>query len=149
VDEETGKPIPNLQLRAVREQTRDPLRFWRGDGVAVRTGADGQFLAAGLPPGDYAVEIFPQTGSDKRVLTTFTEKDLDKTDLDYEHTYWPGGHGPEAALPVAVVSGATVQVGSIPVRKVPYSGTGIPACVALKPTQAGMPVPLIPLASQR
>jgi uncharacterized protein (DUF2141 family) len=119
IDDETGKPIPDLQIRASHARTQG-MRFFPGDAVAGKTGADGQFVIAGLPPGDYAVEIFPQTGVDKRVLTEFTEKDAEKTDLDYEHTYWPGGHGPEAALPMTVAAGGTAYVGTLHAKKVPY-----------------------------
>jgi hypothetical protein len=66
------------------------------------------------------VEIGPQTEADKRVLTKFSEQDVKTVEWDYEHTYWPGGHGQEAALPMTVASGATVDIGQIRVKKVPY-----------------------------
>ncbi len=62
----------------------------------------------------------PQTAPDKRVLTQFTEKDTQTVERDYENTYWPGGHGMEMALPLTISSGATVDVGVLRVRKVPY-----------------------------
>jgi len=55
IDGETRKPIPNLQLRAVRESTGATRRFVSS--VATHTGLDGQFLAFGLPPGEYVVEL--------------------------------------------------------------------------------------------
>jgi hypothetical protein len=116
VDDDTGKPISKFRLRAVRARTRGP-RFLSGDTVSGETGADGQFVFAGLPPGDYSVEIPPQSAPEKRVLTQFTEKDLETVDLDYERTYWPGGQGPEVTVPVTVRSGATVQVGTLRARK--------------------------------
>lgn len=113
-----GKSIPNLRLRAVHENTRG-VRFFPG-GVDAKTDAEGRFLAASLPPGNYVAEVFPQTGAQERVLTSFTERDTEKVDLDYEHTYWPDGHGAEAARPVTVSAGATVDIGILHVRKIPY-----------------------------
>lgn len=119
VDDDTGKPAANLRLRVVRAQSRG-MRFFPGDGVAVTTGADGQFLSSGLAPGEYAVEILRQRDGDKRVLTRFSEEDAEATDLDYENSFWPGGQGAEAALPVRVAFGASVWVGRLHARKVPY-----------------------------
>lgn len=118
VDEDTGKPIANLRLSAVRK--RSARGFLRGDGTPSKTDAEGRFVATGLSPGEYAVEIGPQAEPDKRVLTRFTVKDAEAVERDYERTYWPGGHGQEAALPMPVASGATVNTGQLPVRKVPY-----------------------------
>jgi hypothetical protein len=41
-------------------------------------------------------------------------------DLDYEQSYWPGGGGLDTALPIAVGSGAVVEVGRLALRRVPY-----------------------------
>jgi hypothetical protein len=119
LDEETEKPVPDLQLWAVHARDFSG-RFLPEDGTAARTGKDGSFVVKGLSTGGYAVEIVPQTERAKRVLTKFTEEDLKTVDLDYEHTYWPGGHGGDAAFPVTVEPGATVTVGTLHARKVPY-----------------------------
>ena len=117
VDEETGKPIAKLHLTALRMSTmRGGLEPF---GSAAVTDGDGQFAVTGLAPGDYAVEIKAQGAQDKRVLTRLPGEDA-AAERDYEHTYWPGGHGADAALPVTVGSGATVHIGKLPVRKVPY-----------------------------
>jgi hypothetical protein len=117
VDEETGKPIAKLHLRAVRVNAR--MGGFELGGTAAITDGDGQFAATGLAPGEYAVEIKAQGEQEKRVLTRLPGEDA-ATERDYEHTYWPGGHGADAALPVMVGSGATVHIGKLPVRKVPY-----------------------------
>ena len=88
-------------------------------GTPATTDSDGQFAVTGLAPGEYAVEIKAQGEQEKRVLTRLPGEDA-ATERDYEHTYWPGGHGADAALPVMVGSGATVHIGKLPVRKVPY-----------------------------
>jgi hypothetical protein len=117
VDEETGKPIAKLHLRAARMNAR--LGGFEPGSTPATTDSDGQFAVTGLAPGEYAVEIHPQFAQEKRVLTQ-TPKDLPTAEPDYEHTYWPGGHGEDAALPVTIGSGATVHIGRLPVRKVPY-----------------------------
>ena len=118
VDEETGEPIPNLLLRAVR---KSGLGYgFRPDGPSATTDSEGRFTATGLEPGEYAAEVRPQTTPEKRVLTRFTENDTKAAERDYEHTYWPGGHGVDTAFPVSVASGASMDVGVLRVRKVPY-----------------------------
>jgi Carboxypeptidase regulatory-like domain len=117
VDEETGKPIAKLYLRAARMNAR--LGGFEPGGTPATTDSDGQFAVTGLGPGEYAMEIHPQAAQDKRVLTQ-TPKDSPTAEPDYEHTYWPGGHGEDAALPVTIGSGVTVHIGKLPVRKVPY-----------------------------
>jgi Carboxypeptidase regulatory-like domain len=118
VDEGTRKPIANLRLSAV--QVRKSSSFWFPGAPPARTDADGKFVLSGLKPGDYAVEIGRQTDEEQRVLTKFTDKDAAAVDLDYEHSYWPGGHGQEAVQPLTVVSGGTLHVGVLPVKKGPY-----------------------------
>ncbi len=117
VDEETREPIPNLRLRAVRATVQGAFFPYN---PAVTTNGDGQFAATSLEPGEYAVEILPQTAPEKRVLTQFTARDAEAAERDYERTYWPGGHGVDTVLPVTLTSGATVDVGVLRVRKVPY-----------------------------
>ena len=117
VDEDTREPIANVRLRAVRASVQG--RFFPYD-PPVTTDADGRFAATNIQPGEYAVEILQQTAPDKRVLTQFTEKDTQTVERDYETAYWPGGHGMDMAMPVTLTSGATLDVGVLPVRKVPY-----------------------------
>jgi hypothetical protein len=119
VDADNGKPIAGLRVMAVAARPHG-ARFLPGAGVPAKTDADGRFVAEYLAPGDYAVEIVRQSAEDARVLTKFTEKDTEKVDLDYEQTYWPGGHGAASALPVTVAWGGVVNIGSLPVRKVEY-----------------------------
>ncbi len=118
IDEDTGEPIANLRLSAVRR--RRIIGFSLGDGAPTSTDAEGKFAATGLPPGEYAVRIDLQTEQDKRVLTEFSAEGAKTVERDYERTYWPGGHGQEAVLPVTLVSGATMDVGRLSVKKVPY-----------------------------
>ena len=117
VDEENREPLPNLRLRVVRASVTGGLY---PDGPSATTDGDGHFAATSLEPGEYAVEILPQTAPEKRILTQFTEKDTQTVERDYENTYWPGGHGMDMAMPVTLTSGATVDVGVLRVRKVPY-----------------------------
>lgn len=118
VDEDTGKPLAGIRLNA--SQVSKYGQVWPAGGSSGKTDTSGAFVLGELPPGDYAVEIGPQIESAKRVLTKFTGKDVKAVDQDLERTYWPGGHGQESVLPVPVSSGATVNIGQIAVKKVPY-----------------------------
>lgn len=113
-----GRPLPDLRLQAVHENAR-AMRFLPF-GTEAKTDAEGRFVIASLAPGDYAVEIGPQAAAPDRLLTAFTEADAEKVDQDYERTYWPGGHGAESALPVSAPAGATVDIGTLRIQKIPY-----------------------------
>jgi hypothetical protein len=117
VNEDTREPIPNVRLRVVRTSVTGGFY---PDGPSATTDGEGHFAATSLEPGEYAVEILPQTAPEKRVLPQFTEKDTQTVERDFENTYWPGGHGMAMAMPLTLTSGATMDVGVLPVRKVPY-----------------------------
>jgi hypothetical protein len=55
-----------------------------------------------------------------RVLSKFSDKDIKAVEQDFEHTYWPGGHGAEEALPVTLFPSAIVNIGVLPVKKTSY-----------------------------
>jgi hypothetical protein len=117
IDGATGQPIPNFRLHAVVLVQGSA----RGIGsVALQTDSSGNFRAMGLPPGGYAVEALPQSTGVKHLLTAFTDNDLSVVDYDFEHSYWPGGHGLDAALPVQVLAGESASIGSLRVTKAPY-----------------------------
>jgi hypothetical protein len=126
VNEETGKPVAKLPLKARRVNPSSGALEPFGPDVV--TDANGEFQVTGLAPAEYAVEVHSRTpggekaaaNQAKRVLTSLPPGDEKAGETDWEHTFWPGGHGEDAVLPVAVGSGATVHIGRIPVRKVPY-----------------------------
>jgi hypothetical protein len=122
VDEDTGKPIAGVRLAAARLGLPWVVAFGRTpfDGPLVTTDGDGQFRSGDLTPGQYMVSLGEQTIHGDRLRTDFSEKDLKAVDLDFPHTYWPGGHDAESATPVTVDPGATVSVGKISVKKVPH-----------------------------
>jgi hypothetical protein len=117
VDAETGRPMAKLTLYALHVFRTGGL--WPNGPSAV-TNAEGEFEVKDLAPGQYAVEVRSDTAREKRFITGFTAKDTETIDQDYEHTYWPGGRGADAAQPVTLGSGATVDVGKIAVRMGPY-----------------------------
>jgi hypothetical protein len=118
VDDLTRKPVAGVRVHAILK--RVPFGFLPGAGPQATTGADGRFTVTDLAPGEYAIEVGPQADGAKRVRATFTEKEAEATPEDYEDTFWPGGHGPEAALPVTIASGAALDIGALPVKQVPY-----------------------------
>ncbi|MBZ5582138.1 MAG: carboxypeptidase-like regulatory domain-containing protein [Acidobacteriia bacterium] len=116
VEEETRRPIAGVRVTARSYMRMNGRRIGMAPG-SVTTDADGQFVLPNLPPGDYMAEVNPWR---RELLTKFTEDDVDKTDQGLEHTFWPGGHGEDSAIPVALHSGATVDIGILPVKKTTY-----------------------------
>ncbi|HEY1337998.1 MAG TPA: carboxypeptidase-like regulatory domain-containing protein, partial [Bryobacteraceae bacterium] len=128
-DEGTGKPVAGVKLKAWDARMLSLLTTGRGAfygrpnfgaGREAITNVDGEFTIPEVIPGKYVVEVSPKALFGERLLSKFSEDDLKQADSDYEHTYWPGGHGADASFAAAVVSGASVDIGRITVRKVEY-----------------------------
>jgi hypothetical protein len=128
VDDDTGQPLANVRLlrwpaRVVINGARGTgMMYGRpsfGEGSAAVTGSDGGFQLAAVPREEYVIQVNPTRGSD-RVLTKFTDADAGLVEHDFEQTYWPGGHGPEAATPVSLTSDSSLDIGTLRIRKVPF-----------------------------
>jgi hypothetical protein len=119
IDEGSGQPVANLTVTAAQRRNFAGRYSWapRRDG---RTDGEGRFEIAGLGAGEYAIEIRPRRQTKERLLTQFSEKDLETIDRDYEHTYWPGGGAADTAMPVPVHSGGSLDIGQITLREVSY-----------------------------
>ncbi len=113
VIDDDSHPVGGLRLRVASAIRRVPLD--------LATGADGSFRASGLMPGSYMVEIGP-TGEawQRRSFQNFTEEDVRTVDLDWEASYWPGAGDLRSVTPAVVRPGASVNVGTIRVRRGPY-----------------------------
>lgn len=119
VDAESGKPIANLRVYPFALLYANGRPSQVGAKAAVTNG-EGEFVATGLPPGNYLVGIRPQTLDKEQFLEKFTAADVKTVDSDYQRSYWPGGGGLDVALPVAVHAGTSDSVGTIKARKGPF-----------------------------
>ncbi len=130
VDGDTEKPVAGMRVHVWEHgYVRGRVRFMPG-GVAV-TDAEGRFAVSNLTPTDYVVSLQPRIRDEKelkrnpalqgeaRMLTEFSEKDFGTVDHDYDVTYWPGGGNATDAIPVALGSGAQIDVGALSITKVP------------------------------
>ena len=133
LDEDTQQPVVGLPVAAGQygyEGGR--ARLWPS-GVGATTGMDGRFVLRGLTPTNYVVAIGPMmrpafafrqspelktVGAEDRLMAEFSEGDIEKIDLDYDSTYWPGGFDSSAATPVLLISGAQIDLGRLYVKKV-------------------------------
>ena len=115
VDAGPGKPLAGVHLQAwiVRQRPRMTVPASK---TAISK-ANGDFSLSGLPAGDYVIEVTARRKREDRVIATFTESDIKVVEQDFEHTYWPGGHGLDAALPVSIAGGASVHIGALPLRQ--------------------------------
>ena len=66
VDDETGTPIPNFHVQAmdVHYSRGEPIM---GGNVVPATDTDGRFVAKGREPGNYVVQVVPQTLGNERI----------------------------------------------------------------------------------
>ncbi len=119
LDEEADKPLEKFRVTVSTDRYSRGRRL-PGYGALALTDDKGRFVAA-VPPGDYLVELLPAINSTGgRILEKFTTNDVDAVDLDFEQSYWDGGHDQELAFPVSVGSNAIMDVGTLKVRRVPF-----------------------------
>ncbi len=105
--DEDGNPVASLRVGIQMRDSPIPADIVPG-GV---TGQDGSFRLTKLPAGQYSIRISPKAGDFETVTTQFSEDDLKIVDQDFDAG---------ADSPVTVSPGATTNVGTITVRKVPY-----------------------------
>jgi hypothetical protein len=118
IDDETGKPIANFRVYPI------DLLYFNGQpsqmgGLSAVTDSEGLFVFKGMRPGNYLAQIGAQTLKGD-FLDKFTDEEVQKVDQDYRDSYWPGGGGLDAVLPVQLLPGGVADVGTIKARKVPY-----------------------------
>lgn len=113
IDEE-GKPLAGARV-VVHAVSADWLVS-----VRVVSGKDGDFVAEKLTPGEYLVRILPQHAGLPEIVPQFSDSDVEVVDRDLEASEWPGGSEERNAIPLSVRSGATLSVGTIIARIVPY-----------------------------
>lgn len=117
LDEESEKPIPNVRVSARSPAYFNGRRIFSG-GATASTGSDGVFVIANLAPGEYVAAIERQVQGKERLLTKFSDGDVKTVDYDFPNTFWPGGRGEEAAIPVLINAGATIDLGELRLKKV-------------------------------
>jgi hypothetical protein len=114
VIDENDKPVPNFNVVAM------------GLGPHARsdravTDKDGVFTLPAIIPTPRLVRVGPSSNLMFPARSSFTKTDLERVDEDIETAYWPGGVAdPALALPLALIPGAVVNIGTIRLRKVPY-----------------------------
>ncbi|MEP6960528.1 MAG: carboxypeptidase regulatory-like domain-containing protein [Acidobacteriota bacterium] len=121
-DAETREPVRGLAL-SVEGWVPGGGNISLQRATNVTTDANGRFEYSqayanpGLPA--YVAHVVPASGK-KQFMTKFDAADVDKVDMDWEESYWPGGGGPATAIPVSPNGALPGDVGTVRVRKVSY-----------------------------
>jgi hypothetical protein len=130
VDRETQRPLAGMRVVAWEYGFVRGHAWYMPAGEEV-TDADGRFTVSKLSPTDYIIAVEPRIRapqslkrnpalqSEPRTLTEFSGQDLKTVDYDYNLTYWPGGADATDAVPVPLGSGASLNIGTLAVSKVP------------------------------
>ena len=105
---------PSLPVRAERLPPEEALRL-------DSTAADGNFTLTSRVPGNYAVTVInpSDTGSTPTIAIGYAPGDLETVDRVYPPLYWPSGVPAQDAVPLSLPSGGVLNIGTIPIRKVP------------------------------
>ncbi len=119
VDDETGMPLANFHVQVMGVHFSRGEAIWTG-GKVPPTDEDGRFVSQDREPGNYVAQVTPQTLSKDRLMTQFTERDLETVDVDYRNAYWPGGYGLDSASLVRLEPGGSASVGTIRVKKTSF-----------------------------
>jgi hypothetical protein len=109
--DEDNHPVPGLPVRIY---ARGVVQMFN----SVITRQDGTFSAPNLQPGQYVVGVLPKV-TGPLVLTSFTDKDLEVIESDYESTFWPGVPDSGSATAWTVSPGASTNLPDLHLRKVP------------------------------
>ena len=120
VDYDTRAPIPNFRVLVSPLLYTRGLRILWAPFVNAVTDAEGRFRASDLSPSQYLAQIGPQLPEKEMFLREFSAADAAAIDQDYEKVYFPGGPDLDAALPVPLASGASVDVGTLRARKISH-----------------------------
>jgi len=113
LDDETSEPLANYTIESVGFFYKNGVPRTAGSATLANTDNDGRFTVPDLDPGRYVVVTHPRM----RGLTRFSDDEL-KTQ-DYERSYWPGGNGLDSATPVTLISGGSIDVGTLKLHKAP------------------------------
>ncbi len=93
VVDKNGRPVAGLTVSLVPTAPDLGPTMW-GQGLTSehveRTGADGTFHAARLPPGKYVVRVASAVTSANAPMAQFTADDENAVDEAYDPSYWPG-----------------------------------------------------------
>jgi len=118
IDEETRKPVAKAPLAVFQNSYLNGVRRpIPSPGSMGQTDGEGLFTSGKLAPGEYFVQVRPESAKDGEVKVAFTKEDVESIDSDLARTYWPGGKDLEAAIPVKIRSGDKADIGTITVRQ--------------------------------
>jgi hypothetical protein len=118
VDELTGEGAAGLAVTALRVSYRYGRRLETTEREGP-SGANGRFELTGLKPGNYVVRVSARDEGE-RLRARFSAEEESVVDQAYPTSYWPGGRAAMEATPVALVSGARVELGNLSVGKRPH-----------------------------
>jgi protocatechuate 3,4-dioxygenase beta subunit len=117
-DVELQQPAPGVKVSVLQGMWRLGQRLVIPAGGAATTDADGRFQLTGLAPGEYFLEVQSSAGIDERITIAPSKEDVEKVELGYTRSYWPGSDL-NSAIPVVLTSGGDYEVGEIRLSKRP------------------------------
>ncbi|HEY3443108.1 MAG TPA: carboxypeptidase regulatory-like domain-containing protein [Paludibaculum sp.] len=112
-DHDLEKPVPGVTVRAHWSIFDRGKRVLKPAGTAASSDAEGRFRLAGLPPADYFLEIAQKEQERIEERAIAARKPVE----GYAREYWPGGGMLEAAIPLPLVAGGHLPLGSVFIRK--------------------------------
>lgn len=111
-DVELQQPVPGVKVSVLQGMWRWGQRMVIPAGGAATTDADGRFQLTGLAPGEYFLEVQSSAGIDERITIAPAKEDVEKVELGYIRSYWPGSDL-NAGIPIVLISGGDYDVGEI------------------------------------
>jgi hypothetical protein len=88
----------------------------------MATDAQGHFIQKELTAGRYGARIESKR---ERILQSFTEKDRDLIEEDYDRTTFPSGGEADVASLADIASGASIDLGNLLAKKISYYGVEV------------------------
>lgn len=116
VDDETNQPLPNFDVGIASYGTHDG-HVGVAQGWITRTDSEGRFRQRTYG-GDYLAQVpARRIEENSRILTQYTEADIQAADIAYRSHLFPGGPTLETVLPIPLAIDRTATFGTIRIRK--------------------------------
>ncbi len=117
-DLELQQPVPGVKVSVLQGMWRLGQRWVFPAGGAATTDADGRFQLTGLAPGEYFLEVQSSAGKDEKITLAPSKEDVEKVELGYTRSIWPGSDL-NSAIPIVLTSGGDYAVGEIRLSRRP------------------------------
>ena len=113
--DENDQPLRGLSVDVLDGEISAPQAVL----ATAQTDKDGSFVIKSLHPGRYIVRVSASVFNPSRLMTKFSDADVDTVAQGVETLYWPGVRDVAAAGSISLIPGTPMDLGNLRMRKGP------------------------------